>query len=124
MAQIVEHVGHAAGEGQHYHQECYQEHQHVLQHNSDAENDRSKMFRNNPSFYALENCESESNSPEYSPRSLHRSDVSLRVGIFQDVLQHPDDQSHQEEAVRDDVVVVPEGEVPFLKSSGVWVRLF
>ena len=123
MAEIVEHVGDAAGEGQHDDQEGYQEHENILQHDSDAEDDGSEVFGDDPSFDALENGESEGDSPEYSPRGLHSSDVTVRVRVFHHVLQHPDDQPHQEEAVGDDVVVVPEGEVSFLEPSGVRVGL-
>ena len=123
MTGIIEHVGNTTGESQHYHQERYQKHQDVLQHDSDAQYDRSEMFRDNPSLDTLQDGESEGNPPEYSARRLHCCNISVRVGLIKAVLQHPDDQADQEEAVGDDVVVVPESEVSLLESPGVRVGL-
>ena len=80
------------------------------------------MFGDNSCLDALQYCEGEGNPPEYPPSRLHRGDVPLGVRVHQDVLQHPDDEPDEEEAVRDDVVVVPEGEISFLEPPrvGVW----
>ena len=81
------------------------------------------MFGDNSCLDALQYCEGEGNPPEYPPSRLHRGDVPLGVRVHQDVLQHPDDEPDEEEAVRDDVVVVPEGEISFLEPPGVGVGL-
>ena len=81
------------------------------------------MLRDNSRLDALQYGEGEGDPPEYPPRRLHRRDVPLGVGVQQDVLQHPDDEPDEEEAVRDDVVVVPEGEISFLEPPGVGVGL-
>ena len=44
VAQVVEHVGHAAAEGQHDDEESDEEHGHVLHHHVDAEDDGAKVF--------------------------------------------------------------------------------
>ena len=37
VLEIIEHVGDTAGEGQHYDEEGYQEHHHILHHGIDTE---------------------------------------------------------------------------------------
>ena len=71
------------------------------------------MFGDDSGFDALEDSEGEGDAPEDPPSRLHRRDVPL--GVHEDVLQHADDEPDQEEAVRDDVVIVPESEVALLK---------
>ena len=134
------HVGDTAGEGEHDDQECDEEpedrsdliyirsnkfiywHQHVLQHDSDAEDDGSKVFWHDSCLDALQYGQSEGDAPEYSTRSLHCSNVP--VGVDQDILQHAYGETNQEETVSDDVVVVPEGEVALLEPPDAWVGLF
>ena len=79
------------------------------------------MLGDNSCLDALQYSEGEGNPPENPPRRLHRREVSLWVRVHQDVLQHPDDEPDEEEAVRDDVVVVPEGEISFLEAPRVRV---
>ena len=81
------------------------------------------MFGHNSCLDALQYGKGEGDPPENSPGCLHCGDVSLGVRVHQDIFQHPDDEPDEEEAVRDDVIVVPEGEISFLDPPGVGVRL-
>ena len=123
IAQVVKHVGDAAREGQHDDEEGDQEHQDVLQHDPDAQNDRAEVFWHDPGLDALQDGEREGDAPEDPPRCLHRRNATLPLRVHEDILEHPDDEADQEEAVRDDVVVIPEREVALLEPphAGFWL---
>ena len=53
ITEIVEHVWDTTRECKHDHQECNNEHEDIFQHHTDTQDDGSKMFWNNSSFYAL-----------------------------------------------------------------------
>ena len=72
MTEIIEHVGDPAGEGEHDDEEGDQEHQHVLQHDADAEDDGAEVLGHDARLDALEDGEGEGDPPEDPPRRLHR----------------------------------------------------
>ena len=72
VAQVVEHVGDPAGEGGHDDEEGDEEHQHVLQHDADAEDDGAEVLGHDARLDALEDGQGEGDAPEDPPRRLHR----------------------------------------------------
>ena len=123
VTEIVEHVGDTAGEGQHDDEEGDEEHEDILQHNSDAENDWPKVFGHDSRFYTFQNGQRESNAPKYSARRLHRCNIALLFGIHENIFQKTDDETNEKETVSDDVIVVPEGKISLLEPSDTGIRL-
>ena len=115
---VVVHVGHTAGEGKHDDEEGDEEHADILHHCIDAQDDRTKIFGSNSNLDDLYDCKSERNSPEDSSCRAECGD--LRVSPADNVVNNLDHETNHEEQIHDDVVVVPESKVSFLKSLLVW----
>ena len=85
VAQVVEHIGDPAGECGHDDEEGDQEHQHVLQHDADAEDDGAEVLGHDARLDALEDGEGEGDPPEDPPRRLHRVQGPLGPAVWKGV---------------------------------------
>ena len=73
------------------------------------------MFWHNAGLDALEDGECEGDPPKDPTGSLHGRDATVPLRVHEDILEHPDDKTDQEEAVRDDIVVVPKSKISLLE---------